>query len=85
MVRLDDSAKRMRKNDLHVAMDMRASARISGALKEVGVLLDLKMEHGVAPGEGVSAPSRSSSSTWCCAAETRSDDRSPATQQSTPR
>lgn len=53
----DDDAKRMRKHDLHVAMDMRAEARRARKRekqrsKEVGALLDLKMERGVAPGKG---------------------------------
>ncbi|KAH9930899.1 uncharacterized protein B0H18DRAFT_991748 [Fomitopsis serialis] len=53
----DDDAKRMRKHDLHVAMDMRAEARRARKRekqrsKEVGALLDLKMERGIAPGKG---------------------------------
>ncbi|TFY62817.1 hypothetical protein EVJ58_g3617 [Rhodofomes roseus] len=53
----DDDAKRLRKHDLHVAMDMRAEARRARKRekqrsKEVGALLDLKMERGVAPGKG---------------------------------
>ncbi|EPS98320.1 hypothetical protein FOMPIDRAFT_1024649 [Fomitopsis schrenkii] len=53
----DDDAKRLRKHDLHVAMDMRAEARRTRKRekqrsKEVGALLDLKMERGVAPGKG---------------------------------
>lgn len=54
----DDDAKRLRKHDLHVAMEMRAEARRARKRekqrsKEVGALLDLKMERGVAAGKGV--------------------------------
>lgn len=53
----DDDTKRLRKHDLHVAMDMRAEARWARKRekqrsKEVGALLDLKTERGVAPGKG---------------------------------
>jgi len=45
------------KHDLHIAMDMHAEAwRVRKCekqrSKEVGVLLDLKMERGIAPGKG---------------------------------
>ncbi|KAI0719043.1 hypothetical protein C8Q72DRAFT_130985, partial [Fomitopsis betulina] len=54
----NDDTKRLRKHDLHVAMDMRAEARWARKhekqwSKEVGALLDLKMECGVVPGKGV--------------------------------
>jgi len=52
-----DAEKRARKRELHIAMDMRAEARRvrkreKQRSKEVGALLDLKMERGVAPGKG---------------------------------
>ena len=53
----DDDAKQLRKHELHVAMDKRAEARRmrkreKQRSKEVGALLDLKMERGIAPGKG---------------------------------
>ncbi|KZT11192.1 uncharacterized protein LAESUDRAFT_612610, partial [Laetiporus sulphureus 93-53] len=55
---LDADEKRTRKRDLHIAMDMRAEARRirkreKQRSKEVGALLDLKMERGVCPGSGL--------------------------------
>ncbi|CCM00143.1 uncharacterized protein FIBRA_02170 [Fibroporia radiculosa] len=54
---LDPETKRIRKRELHLAMDMRAEARHARKFekqrsKEIGALMDLKMERGIAPGPG---------------------------------
>lgn len=55
---LDVAEKRARKRELHVAMDMRAEARRVRKLqkqrsKEIGALLDLKMQTPISPMEGM--------------------------------
>ncbi|KAL1947106.1 hypothetical protein VTO73DRAFT_14067 [Trametes versicolor] len=55
---LDLAEKRARKRELHVAMDMRAEARRVRKLqkqrsKEIGALLDLKMQTPISPMEGM--------------------------------
>jgi len=52
-----DAEKRVRKRELPIAMDMRAEARHVHKRekqwsKEVGALLEIKMEQGVVPGKG---------------------------------
>ncbi|KAL7282857.1 hypothetical protein ACG7TL_002270, partial [Trametes sanguinea] len=54
---LDPAEKRARKRELHAAMDMRAEARRMRKLqkqrsKEIGALLDLKMQTPISPMEG---------------------------------